>query len=148
MKVSLMNQTERLLKAKIPCAETGIDVKHTLCDICCPSFHCGIDAYVKDGKVVKIEGTADHPVNHGLLCPKGLSNRQYIYREDRIRTPLRRVGKRGEGKFEPISWDEAYREIASRLNAIKAKHGPESVIFYSGYTKWYRPCLLYTSRCV
>ena len=80
-----MNQTERLLKAKIPCAETGIDVKHTLCDICCPSFHCGIDAYVKDGKVVKIEGTADHPVNHGLLCPKGLSNRQYIYREDRIR---------------------------------------------------------------
>ena len=136
-----MNQTERLLKAKIPCAETGIDVKHTLCDICCPSFHCGIDAYVKDGKVVKIEGTADHPVNHGLLCPKGLSNRQYIYREDRIRTPLRRVGKRGEGKFEPISWDEAYREIASRLNAIKAKHGPESVIFYSGYTKWYRPFL-------
>lgn len=136
-----MNETERLLKAKIPCAETGIDVKHTLCDICCPSFHCGIDAYVKDGKVVKIEGTADHPVNHGLLCPKGLSNRQYIYREDRIRTPLRRVGKRGEGKFEPISWDEAYREIASRLNAIKAKHGPESVIFYSGYTKWYRPFL-------
>ena len=81
-----MNETERLLKAKIPCAETGIDVKHTLCDICCPSFHCGIDAYVKDGKVVKIEGTADHPVNHGLLCPKGLSNRQYIYREDRIHT--------------------------------------------------------------
>ena len=76
-----MNETERLLKAKIPCAETGIDVKHTLCDICCPSFHCGIDAYVKDGKVVKIEGTADHPVNHGLLCPKGLSNRQMCIRD-------------------------------------------------------------------
>ena len=134
-----MVKKERLLKAKIPGPETGIEVKHTICDVCCPSFHCGIDAYVKDGKVIKIEGTADHPVNHGLLCPKGLSNRQYIYRDDRIRTPLRRVGQRGEGKFEPISWAEAYAEIAQRLNAIKAESGAESVLFYSGYSKWYRP---------
>ncbi len=136
-----MDELERLKKAKIPGAETGITVKSTLCDICCPSFHCGIDAYVQDGKVVKIEGTADHPVNHGLLCPKGLSNRQYLYREDRIRTPLRRVGERGEGKFEPISWEEAYAEIAQKLGTIKAESGPESVIFYSGYSKWYRPFL-------
>lgn len=136
-----MDEKERLLSAKIPGPETGIEVKHTICDICCPSFHCGIDAYVKDGKVIKIEGTADHPVNHGLLCPKGLSNRQYLYREDRIKTPLRRVGARGEGKFEPITWAEAYKEIAGKLNAIKAESGPESVLFYSGYSKWYRPFL-------
>lgn len=136
-----MDEKERLLKAKIPGDETGIQVKRTICDICCPSFHCGIDAYVKDGQVIKIEGTADHPVNHGLLCPKGLSNRQYIYREDRLQTPLRRMGPRGSGQFEPISWEEAYREIAQRLNAIKAESGPESVLFYSGYTKWYRPFL-------
>ncbi len=136
-----MDEKERLLKAKIPGPETGIEVKHTICDICCPSFHCGIDAYIKDGRVVKIEGTADHPVNHGLLCPKGLSNRQYIYRDDRIRTPLRRAGRRGEGKFEPISWAEAYREIAQRLNAVRKESGPESVLFYSGYSKWYRPFL-------
>ena len=136
-----MDEKQRLLRAKIPGPETGIEVKHTICDICCPSFHCGIDAYVKDGKVIKIEGTADHPVNHGLLCPKGLSNRQYLYRKDRIRTPLRRVGERGEGKFEPITWEEAYAEIAQKLNAIKAESGPESVLFYSGYSKWYRPFL-------
>lgn len=136
-----MDEKQRLLRAKIPGPETGIEVKHTICDICCPSFHCGVDAYVKDGKVIKIEGTADHPVNHGLLCPKGLSNRQYLYRADRIRTPLRRVGERGEGKFEPITWEEAYAEIAQRLNAIKAESGPESVLFYSGYSKWYRPFL-------
>lgn len=136
-----MDEKQRLLQAKIPGPETGIEVKHTICDICCPSFHCGVDAYVKDGKVIKIEGTADHPVNHGLLCPKGLSNRQYLYRADRIRTPLRRVGERGEGKFEPITWEEAYSEIAQRLNAIKAESGPESVLFYSGYSKWYRPFL-------
>ena len=135
------DQSARLLKAKIPGPETGIQVRHTICDICCPSFHCGIDAYVKDGAVIKIEGTADHPVNHGLLCPKGLSNRPYLYHAERIRTPLRRVGRRGEGKFEPISWEEAYAEIARRLNAIRAESGPESVLFYSGYSKWYRPFL-------
>lgn len=136
-----MEERERLLKAKIPGPQTGIEIRHTICDICCPSFHCGIDAYVKDGRVVKIEGTADHPVNHGLLCPKGLANRQYIYRADRVRTPLRRVGPRGSGQFEPISWEEAFEEIARRLNAIRAESGPESVLFYSGYSKWYRPFL-------
>ena len=50
--------------------------KRTICDICCPSFHCGIDAYVKDGQLVKIEGTAEHPQNHGRLCAKGLAARQ------------------------------------------------------------------------
>lgn len=132
---------EQLVKAKIPCAETGIEIKHTLCDICCPGDHCGINAYVKDGVVIKVEGDPNHPYNHGKLCPKGSSNRQYIYREDRIRTPLRRVGERGEGKFEPISWDEAYKEIADHLLPIREKYGPNSVVFFSGFTKWYRPWL-------
>ena len=82
-------------------------VKKTICDICCPSFHCGMDCHVRDGKIVKVEGTADHPVNHGLLCVKGLSARQYLYHPNRIRTPLKRVGPRGSGEFVPISWDEA-----------------------------------------
>lgn len=136
-----MKPSKTLLEAKIPGPETGIQVKQTICDICCPSFHCGIDAYVKDGKVVKIEGTAEHPLNHGLLCTKGLCNRQYIYREDRIRTPLKRVGPRGSGTFQPISWEEAYQEIASRLLEIREEYGPESVVFFSGYSKWYRPWL-------
>ncbi len=75
--------------------------KRTICDICCPSFHCGIDAYVKDGQLVKIEGTAEHPQNHGLLCAKGLAARQYVYRKDRIRTPLLRMGNGAEGSFGP-----------------------------------------------
>ena len=115
--------------------------KRTICDICCPSFHCGIDAYVKDGQLVKIEGTAEHPQNHGLLCAKGLAARQYVYRKDRIRTPLLRVGERGGGEFRPISWEEAYERIAERLLAIREESGPEAVAFFSGYTKWYRPWL-------
>ena len=132
---------EQLLKAKIPCPETGIELKHTLCDICCPGTHCGVTAYVKDGQILKVEGTDGHPFNEGKLCPKGAANRQYIYRKDRIHTPLRRVGQRGEGKFEPISWDEAYREIAQRLLSAKAEYGADSVAFFSGYTKWYRQYL-------
>ncbi|OLA24985.1 MAG: hypothetical protein BHW25_05655 [Faecalibacterium sp. CAG:82-related_59_9] len=136
-----MTELERKIKAKIPGPDTGIEVRHTICDICSPGMHCGINAYIKDGKVIKIEGIDGHPSNDGRLCTKGLSNRQYIYREDRLLTPLKRVGKRGEGKFEPITWDEAYAEIAKGLNAAKAKYGAESVAFYSGYSKWYRQML-------
>lgn len=136
-----MSDIHKLLQAKIPCAETGIEVKQTICSICSPTHHCGIDAYIKDGKVVKIEGTKEHPVNHGLLCTKGLANREYIYRKDRIKTPLKRVGKRGEGRFEPLSWEKAYDEIANNLNEIKKSYGPEAVSFFSGHSKWYRPYL-------
>ena len=136
-----MTELERRIKAKIPGEDTGIEVRHTMCDICSPGMHCGINAYIKDGKVIKIEGIDGHPVSDGRLCTKGMANREYIYREDRIKTPLRRIGKRGEGKFEPISWDEAYAEIAKQLNACKETYGPESVAFYSGYSKWYRQTL-------
>ncbi len=136
-----MTELERKLKAKIPGPDTGIEVRRTLCDICSPGMHCGVAAYVKDGEVIKIEGLDGHPSNDGRLCTKGLSNRQYLYREDRIRTPLRRVGKRGEGRFEPITYEEAYAAIAQGLNKAKEQYGPESVAFYSGYSKWYRQLL-------
>ena len=93
-----------------------------------PGMHCGINAYVKDGKVIKIEGMDGHPSNDGRLCSKGLANREYIYREDRIKTPLKRVGEQREGKFEPISWDEAYAEIAEQLNKCKKDYGPEKTL--------------------
>lgn len=104
-------------------------------------MHCGLNCYVRDGEVIKIEGTDGHPINDGRLCPKGLANRQWLYRADRVQTPLRRVGRRGEGKFEPITWEEAYAEIAANLNRVKAESGAESVAFYSGYSKWYRQML-------
>ena len=125
---------KELEKAKIACDETGIQVKRTLCDICCPGMHCGVDAYVKDGRIIKLEGTKEHPRNRGKLCTKGSAGRQYLYREDRIKTPLRRVGERGEGRFEPVSWDEAYKIIADNLLKTKKEYGADSVAFFSGYT--------------
>ena len=134
-----MTELEAKIKAKIPGPDTGIEVKHSLCAICSPSHHCGVDCYVKDGKIIRVEGTPEHPYNHGHLCTKGSALRDFVYREDRIKTPLRRVGERGEGRFEPISWDEAYQTIAQKLNEVKEKYTANSVAFLSGYCKWYRP---------
>ena len=136
-----MASTEEKIFHKIPGPDTGITTRNSFCDICAPGPHCGVTCYVKDGKILKIEGTEGHPAGHGLLCTKGLAGRQYVYRKDRVLTPLRRVGARGEGKFEPISWDEAFEEIVPRLKALRAEYGASSVAFYSGYNKWYRPFL-------
>ena len=136
-----MSTLNEKLKGKIPGEDTGIVKRNSFCDVCAPGPHCGVTCYVKDGRIIKVEGTDGHPTNRGLLCPRGQAGRQYVYRKDRVLTPLRRVGERGEGKFEPITWDEAYAEITARLNRAKADYGPSSVAFYSGYNKWYRPFL-------
>lgn len=136
-----MSTLEEKRRGKIPGEDTGIVTRNSFCDVCAPGPHCGVTCYVKDGKIVKVEGTDGHPTNHGLLCPKGQANRQYVYRKDRVLTPLRRTGARGEGKFQPITWDQAYEEIAARLGAVRERYGPSSVAFYSGYNKWYRPFL-------
>ena len=102
-----MTEKERLQKFKIPGEETGIEIRPTMCDICSPGMQCGVNAYVKDGEIIKLEGTDGFPVSNGKLCTKGASGRQYLYREDRIRTPMKRVGPKGSGQFEPIGWDEA-----------------------------------------
>ena len=70
-----MSTTEEKLHAKIPGEDTGIITRNSFCDVCAPGPHCGVTCYVKDGKIIKVEGTDGHPTNHGLLCPKGQSNR-------------------------------------------------------------------------
>ena len=125
-------------KGKIPGEDSGIEIRPSVCDICTPGMHCGLDVYVKDGKVIKVEGAKNHPFNKGKLCTKGQGNRQYLYRDDRILTPLKRVGERGEGKFEPISWEEAIKTVAEKMLEAKEKYGADSVAFYVGYSKWFR----------
>ncbi|MGM9615333.1 MAG: molybdopterin-dependent oxidoreductase [Oscillospiraceae bacterium] len=136
-----MASREERLRAKIPGEDTGIVTRNSFCDVCAPGPHCGVTCYVKDGRIIKVEGTPGHPAGGGLLCTRGQANRQYVYRRDRVLTPLRRIGERGEGRFEPISWDAAYAEIAEKLLGVKARYGASAVAFYSGYDKWYRPFL-------
>ena len=121
---------------KIPGVQSGIEVKRTLCDICTPGMHCGLDVLVKDGKIVKVEGTEGFPVSNGKLCTKGACNRQYVYRKDRVLTPLKRTGERGEGKFEPISWDEALDIISGKFLEIREKYWADKAAFFTGYGKY------------
>lgn len=134
-------RTKERIRAKLPGADTGITLHNTFCDICAPGPHCGITCYVKDNRIIKVEGTDRHPTNHGKLCARGLATRDYIYRSDRIQTPLHRIGPKGSGKFEKISWEDAMDLISSHLKRFKAESGASSVAFYSGYDKWYRPFL-------
>jgi len=111
-----------------------------------PGCHgtCGVLAYVKDGKLVKVEGDPDHPWNQGRLCSRCLAMTQYVYHPDRLTHPLKRVGKRGEGKWQEISWDEAFDLIETKMNKIREEFGPESVIFAMGTGRDIGPwiCLL------
>jgi len=99
-----------------------------------PGCHgtCGVLAHVKNGKLVKIEGDPDHPWNQGRVCARCLAMTQYVYHPDRLTKPLKRVGERGEGKWEEISWDEALDLIEEKLGKIREDFGPESVIFSMG----------------
>jgi anaerobic selenocysteine-containing dehydrogenase len=111
-----------------------------------PGCHgsCGVLAYVKGGRLVKVEGDPDHPWNQGRLCSRCLAMTQYVYHPDRLTRPLKRVGRRGEGKWQPISWDEAFDLIEQRMKKIREESGPESVIFAMGTGRDIGPwiCLL------
>jgi len=98
--------------------------------VCMPCHsNCGVLVHVKDGKVVKLEGDPDHPENEGMMCARGLAFTQLLYHPDRIKYPMKRVGGKGEGKWQRISWDEALDTIASKIKQAKEKFGPESIAF-------------------
>ncbi|MEO0248645.1 MAG: molybdopterin-dependent oxidoreductase, partial [candidate division WOR-3 bacterium] len=110
---------------------TGHQVIPTFCGMCGPSAGCGIYAHVKDGRFVRIEGMKESPLNRGRNCAKAHAAPQWVYSPDRLRYPMRRVGKKGEGRFEKITWDEAIDTIAHTLKEQKEKFGPESLAILS-----------------
>ena len=89
---------------------------------------CGALIYLKDGKVEKIAGDPDCPINHGTLCSKGIASAQLAYHPDRLTYPVRRIGPKASGKWERISWDEALDTIAERILLYKEKFGAESIV--------------------
>ncbi len=96
-----------------------------------PGCHggCGVLVYIKDNKLIKIEDDPDHPWNQGRLCARALAMTQYIDHNDRLKSPLKRTGKRGEDQFVEISWDEAFDIIEKKMKTIRDDFGPESMIF-------------------
>jgi anaerobic selenocysteine-containing dehydrogenase len=98
----------------------------TICGLCATN-DCGMDVYVEDGAIQKIGGMAESPYSMGTLCPKGLAASQLTTDLKRLLYPLKRVGKRGEGNWERISWDQALDMIAEKLDEIKKTSGAEAV---------------------
>ena len=93
---------------------------------------CGVLVYVKDGKVAKIAGDPDCPINHGTLCSKGLASAQLAYHPDRLTYPVKRLGPKGNGNWERISWSEALDTIAERILGYKERLGAESIVMGYG----------------
>ncbi|MGF6772916.1 anaerobic selenocysteine-containing dehydrogenase [Paraburkholderia sp. GAS199] len=85
---------------------------------------------VQDGRAIKVTGDPDHPSTQGALCAKVSRYADRVHHPQRLTTPMKRVGRKGEGRFEPISWDEALQLAATRLAEI-AKRAPEAILPYS-----------------
>ena len=96
----------------------------------CPDT-CAWEVTVRDGVAVNLRGDPSHPFTDGQLCPKVNPFLDRVYHPDRLLRPLRRVGPKGEGRFEPVDWDAAITEIADRIGTAVAQHGGETVLPYS-----------------
>lgn len=105
------------------------EVKKTTCYMC--ACRCGIRVHLKDGEVRYIEGNPDHPVNKGVLCGKGSSGIMQHLSPARLTNPLKRVGKRGSGDYEEISWDEALETATKWMGDIR-KDDPRKLAFFTG----------------
>jgi formate dehydrogenase (coenzyme F420) alpha subunit len=98
----------------------------TDCTLCYHS--CGTVVTVEDGKAVGVKGLKSHPLNQGMLCPKGRASLENVYDPDRLKYPLKKI----KGGFERITWDQALSEIAEKLLALKKEFGPAVLGVFSG----------------
>jgi anaerobic selenocysteine-containing dehydrogenase len=115
-----------------PAANDAPEVADTevagLCGVCAAG--CGVDIVLHNGKIQRIKPRKEHA--RGIVCTRGTRAAEVVYSPDRLLYPQRRIGERGEGRFERISWDAAYTFIVDKLRAIAAEHGPEALATYTG----------------
>jgi thiosulfate reductase / polysulfide reductase chain A len=101
---------------------------------------CSVLLHVENDVLTKIEGDPDGPLNHGAVCPIGYAAKDLVYHPDRLKYPMKRIGPRGSGQWERISWDEALDTIASKVKQYQQEFGPESVVVGMGtgrhHAKW------------
>ena len=109
----------------LPVAEAAEVVKKaSICGSC--SQLCGMWIYVKNGRIWKAEGNKDEPSSRGRLCARGHAVIKIAYHKDRVTHPMKRLG---ENNYVPISWDQAYGEISTKLKGLLAAHGPENMVY-------------------
>ncbi|MGB9628228.1 MAG: molybdopterin-dependent oxidoreductase [Thermodesulfobacteriota bacterium] len=96
---------------------------------------CGILVHVENGKIIKIEGDPDSPLNRGTLCAKGVAQIERLNHPDRLRYPMIRIGERGEGKWKRISWDEALDRMVTKMKETIERDGQRAISFVQGTPK-------------
>ena len=102
----------------------------TACPHDCPDT-CSMLATVEQGKLIRVAGNPDNPYTAGNLCRKVAHYEDRVYSKDRVLTPMRRIGEKGEGEFEQITWDEAIQTITTKWKSIIGESGPEAILPYS-----------------
>src|SRR5215471_14089798 len=107
-----------------------MEVRRSVCALDCPDC-CSLLINVEDGKGSHLRGNPEHPVTRGFLCGKVAQYLEREYSSERLLYPQKRLGAKGEGQFERISWDEALETIAERLTAASRKFGSEAILPYS-----------------
>ncbi len=110
-------------------AQPGTQIVRGVCPHDCPDT-CALKITVENGVAVAVKGDADHPTTAGVLCTKVSRYTERTYHQDRLLQPLRRIGPKGSGQFEPISWQQALQTIAARLQEIAARN-PLAILPYS-----------------
>ncbi|HET9045512.1 MAG TPA: molybdopterin oxidoreductase family protein [Casimicrobiaceae bacterium] len=114
-----------------PSKQSASRVVRAACPHDCPDT-CAMLVTVEKGKAIEIRGDPSHPTTNGTLCTKVARYLDRTYSRDRVLHPMRRVGRKGEGRFARISWDDALDEIAARFGAIAASaDGPQAILPYS-----------------
>ncbi|MCB2192660.1 MAG: molybdopterin-dependent oxidoreductase [Deltaproteobacteria bacterium] len=111
------------------------EVKKSYCGLCHP--RCGTLLHIEDGKVVKITGDPDHPITHGAICQRGRLMLDHIYHPQRLNYPLKRVGERGQGQWQRVSWEQALDEVAEKLASLREQYGAETLTFTHGTKRTY-----------
>ena len=100
----------------------------SVCPLDCPDT-CSLSVTVEEDRVVSVRGSKANPYTAGVLCAKvSTAYPDFVHGENRLTRPLRRVGARGEGRFEPVSWDAALDEVHAGISRVVAEHGPQAVV--------------------
>lgn len=111
-------------------ARSSASLHKVVCPHDCPDT-CVMTVKVEGGRAVELGGDPDHRFTQGFLCAKVNRYLERVYSPERILHPLRRIGRKGEGRFTRVSWDEALDLIATRFKAVIAEHGPQAILPYS-----------------
>src|ERR1700693_1140510 len=115
---------------QLNCYPAGMEIRHSVCALDCPDA-CSLLVHIEDGRATRLRGDPDHPVTRGFLCGKVAQYLEREYSPGRLLYPQKRVGAKGEGRFQRISWDEALATIAAQLTNVSREFGPEAVLPYS-----------------